>query len=150
MSGVMSRTQLSPARRRSDRAAVENEVVDVLVIGGGVTGAGAALDAASPGLSVGLPEARDFAAGPSSRSSKLIHGGLRYLEQFAFPLVHEALSERARLVQTIAPHLVTPLPFLLPLTAPAWQRAYFGAGVALYDVLGAAFTPGPETGGRAI
>src|SRR3954463_15170561 len=146
----MSRTLLSPVRRRADRAAVETEVVDVLVIGGGVTGAGAALDAASRGLSVGLLEARDWAAGTSSRSSKLIHGGLRYLEQFAFPLVHEALSERSRLVQTIAPHLVTPLPFLLPLTAPVWQRAYFGAGVALYDVLGAAFTPGRETGGRAI
>jgi len=140
----MSRTQLSPARRRADRAAVENEVVDVLVIGGGVTGAGAALDAASRGLSVALLEARDFAAGTSSRSSKLIHGGLRYLEQFAFPLVHEALSERSRLVHTIAPHLVSPLPFLLPLTAPVWQRAYYGAGVALYDVLGAAFTSDRE------
>jgi glycerol-3-phosphate dehydrogenase len=136
----MSRTLLSPARRRADRALLEDEVVDVLVVGGGVTGAGAALDAASRGLSVALLEARDFAAGTSSRSSKLIHGGLRYLEQFAFPLVHEALTERSRLVQTIAPHLVTPLPFLLPLTAPVWQRAYYGAGVALYDVLGAALT----------
>jgi glycerol-3-phosphate dehydrogenase len=135
----MSRTQLSPARRREDRARLAQEVVDVAVIGGGVTGAGAALDAASRGLSVALLEARDFASGTSSRSSKLIHGGLRYLEQFAFPLVHEALQERARLVQTIAPHLVTPLPFLLPLTKPVWQRAYYGAGVALYDVLGAAF-----------
>src|SRR4051812_24984495 len=140
--GDPSRTLLSPERRRADRARLADEVVDVLVIGGGVTGAGAALDAASRGLSVGLLEARDWAAGTSSRSSKLIHGGLRYLEQFAFPLVHEALSERSRLVQTIAPHLVSPLPFLLPLTAPVWQRAYFGAGVALYDALGAAFTPG--------
>jgi glycerol-3-phosphate dehydrogenase len=143
-SGKTDRTLLSAARRRADRKALADGVVDVLVIGGGVTGAGAALDAASRGLSVGLLEARDWAAGTSSRSSKLIHGGLRYLEQFAFPLVHEALSERSRLVQTIAPHLVTPLPFLLPLTAPVWQRAYFGAGVALYDVLGAAFTPGRE------
>jgi glycerol-3-phosphate dehydrogenase len=138
--GTSDRTLLSPARRRADRARLEDEVVDVLVIGGGVTGAGAALDAASRGLTVALLEARDFAAGTSSRSSKLIHGGLRYLEQLAFPLVHEALHERARLVQTIAPHLVRPLPFLLPLTAPVWQRGYFGAGVALYDVLGAAFT----------
>ena len=140
----MSRTELSPERRRADRARLPDEVVDVVVIGGGVTGAGAALDAASRGLSVALLEARDWAAGTSSRSSKLLHGGLRYLEQFAFPLVHEALHERARLVQTIAPHLVTPLPFLLPLTAPVWQRAYYGAGVALYDVLGAALdaTPG--------
>src|SRR4051794_38724852 len=141
-SGAMSRTLLSPARRRADRSALADEVVDVLVIGGGVTGAGAALDAASRGLSVALLEARDFAAGTSSRSSKLIHGGLRYLEQLAFPLVHEALHERARLVQTIAPHLVSPLPFLLPLTAPVWQRAYYGAGVALYDGLGAALTLG--------
>jgi glycerol-3-phosphate dehydrogenase len=140
----MSRTLLSPARRRADRARLADEVVDVLVIGGGVTGAGAALDAASRGLSVALLEARDWAAGTSSRSSKLIHGGLRYLEQLAFPLVHEALSERARLVQTIAPHLVTPLPFLLPLTAPVWQRAYYGAGVALYDVLGAALAADRE------
>ena len=136
--GETDRTLLSPARRRADRARLADEVVDVLVIGGGVTGAGVALDAASRGLSVGLLEARDWASGTSSRSSKLIHGGLRYLEQLAFPLVFEALSERARLVQTIAPHLVTPLPFLLPLTRPVWQRAYFGAGVALYDVLGAA------------
>jgi glycerol-3-phosphate dehydrogenase len=140
----MSRTLLSPARRRADRARLPDEVVDVLVIGGGVTGAGAALDAASRGLSVALLEARDWAAGTSSRSSKLIHGGLRYLEQLAFPLVHEALRERARLVQTIAPHLVTPLPFLLPLTAPVWQRAYYGTGVALYDVLGAALAADRE------
>src|SRR4051812_30027694 len=143
----MSRTLLSPARRRADRARLPDEVVDVLVIGGGVTGAGAALDAASRGLSVALLEARDFAAGTSSRSSKLIDGGLRYLEQLAFPLVYEALQERARLVHTIAPHLVRPLPFLLPLTAPVWQRAYYGAGVTLYDVLGAALgaTPGIPT-----
>jgi glycerol-3-phosphate dehydrogenase len=140
----MSQTLLNPERRGADRARLDDEVVDVLVIGGGVTGAGAALDAASRGLTVALLEARDWAAGTSSRSSKLIHGGLRYLEQLAFPLVHEALSERARLVKTIAPHLVTPLPFLLPLTAPVWQRAYFGAGVALYDALGAAFTSARE------
>src|SRR3954462_437589 len=148
--GAVPRPLLPPQRGAADRARLTGEVVDVLVIGGGVTGAGAALDAASRGLSVALLEARDWAAGTSSRSSKLIHGGLRYLEQFAFPLGHEALQERARLVQPIAPHLVTPLPFLLPLTAPVWQRAYYGAGVAIYDVLGAAFTPGRETGGRAI
>jgi glycerol-3-phosphate dehydrogenase len=132
---------LTAARRAADLDLLATgEAVDVVVVGGGITGAGIALDAASRGLSVALLEARDWAAGTSSRSSKLIHGGLRYLEQFAFPLVHEALQERARLVQTIAPHLVTPLPFLLPLTAPVWQRAYYGAGIALYDVLGAAFT----------
>ncbi|SEO71238.1 glycerol-3-phosphate dehydrogenase/oxidase [Trujillonella endophytica] len=138
--GTTDRTLLSPERRRADRTRLIDGVVDVLVIGGGVTGAGAALDAASRGLSVGLLEARDWAAGTSSRSSKLIHGGLRYLEQLAFPLVHEALQERSRLVTTIAPHLVRPLPFLLPLTSPVWQRAYYGAGVALYDALGAALT----------
>jgi glycerol-3-phosphate dehydrogenase len=140
--GVTDRTLLSPERRLADRARLVDGVVDVLVIGGGVTGAGAALDAASRGLSVGLLEARDWAAGTSSRSSKLVHGGLRYLEQLAFPLVHEALQERSRLVTTIAPHLVRPLPFLLPLTAPVWQRAYYGAGIALYDALGAALTSG--------
>ncbi|WP_104524671.1 glycerol-3-phosphate dehydrogenase/oxidase [Blastococcus atacamensis] len=148
--GDTDRTQLSPERRRADRARLADEVVDVLVIGGGVTGAGAALDAASRGLTVGLLEARDWAAGTSSRSSKLIHGGLRYLEQMAFPLVHEALKERARLVRTIAPHLVRPLPFLLPLTAPVWQRAYYGAGVALYDAMGAAFARNRAKGGRGI
>src|SRR3712207_9563360 len=115
--GDASRTQLSPERRRADRARLADEVVDVLVIGGGVTGAGAALDAASRGLSVALLEARDWAAGTSSRSSKLIHGGVRFLEQLAFPLVHEALQERSPLVRTIPPQLATPPPLLLPLTS---------------------------------
>ena len=79
--------------------------LDVLVIGGGITGAGAALDAASRGLRVGLVESRDLAAGTSSRSSKLIHGGLRYLEQGDFKLVREALRERDLLVSRLAPHL---------------------------------------------
>src|SRR5205807_5400790 len=121
MPGVLDATKRSDSLRK-----LAAGPLDILVIGGGVTGAGAALDAASRGLRVGLLEARDWASGTSSRSSKLVHGGLRYLEQFAFPLVHEALHERARLVTTIAPHLVHPLPFLLPLTAPVWQRAYFG------------------------
>src|SRR5207302_6787231 len=106
------------------------EEVDVLVVGGGVTGAGVALDAASRGLSVALVEARDFAAGTSSRSSKLIHGGLRYLEQLDFKLVREALKERGLLVNTLAPHLVQPVPFLLPLTAH-WARASIAAGTPL-------------------
>ncbi|SNR74116.1 glycerol-3-phosphate dehydrogenase/oxidase [Blastococcus mobilis] len=147
--GETDRARLSPERRRVDRARLADEVVDVLVIGGGVTGAGAALDAASRGLSVGLLEARDWAAGTSSRSSTLIHGGLRPLEQFAVPLVHEALSERSRLIRTIAPHLVHPLPFLLPLTARIWQRAWFGAALGLYDALGAASIAGRGAGGRA-
>ena len=91
----------------------------MLVIGGGVTGAGAALDAASRGLKVALVEARDLAAGTSSRSSKLIHGGLRYLEQLEFHLVHEALHERGLLATRLAPHLVRPVPILVPLPAGA-------------------------------
>jgi glycerol-3-phosphate dehydrogenase len=105
------------------------------VVGGGVTGAGIALDAALRGLHVLLVERDDFASGTSSRSSKLIHGGLRYLEQRNFALVREALHERALLLTRVAPHLVRPLSFLLPI-GRRWQRAYFGAGLALYDGLG--------------
>ncbi|QSB15104.1 glycerol-3-phosphate dehydrogenase/oxidase [Natronosporangium hydrolyticum] len=130
--------RLSPARRKTDLDRLRSETFDVLVIGGGVTGAGAAVDAAARGLSVALVEARDLAAGTSSRSTKLIHGGLRYLEQAEFPLVHEALAERELLAGRLAPHLVRPVPILLPLPAKAWPvraglRAYYGAGVALYD-----------------
>ncbi|ODU00967.1 MAG: glycerol-3-phosphate dehydrogenase, partial [Pseudonocardia sp. SCN 72-86] len=102
----------------------------------GVVGAGSALDAATRGLTVGLVEARDFASGTSSRSSKLIHGGLRYLEMLDFRLVAEALQERGLLIQTIAPHLVRPVPFIYPLQHRVWERFYAGAGVALYDSLG--------------
>jgi glycerol-3-phosphate dehydrogenase len=130
---------LSPQRREADLQRLRDEEFDVLVVGGGVTGAGAALDAASRGLKVALIEARDLAVGTSSRSSKLIHGGLRYLEQLEFPLVHEALRERGLLATLLAPHLVRPLPFLVPLPADGWlsrgwHRFYYGAGVALYDV----------------
>ena len=118
--------------------------LDVLVIGGGITGAGAALDAASRGLRVGLVEARDLAAGTSSRSSKLIHGGLRYLEQGDFKLVREALRERDLLVSRLAPHLVRPVPFLYPLQHRIWERPYVGAGVALYDAM--AYTSGTAHG----
>jgi glycerol-3-phosphate dehydrogenase len=107
--------------------------LDVLVIGGGVVGAGSALDAATRGLTTGLLEARDFASGTSSRSSKLVHGGLRYLEMLDFRLVHEALQERGLLLQRLAPHLVKPVPFLYPLQHRGWERLYAGAGVALYD-----------------
>ncbi|MFD0557379.1 glycerol-3-phosphate dehydrogenase/oxidase [Stackebrandtia endophytica] len=120
---------------------MRSEHFDVLIIGGGVTGAGAALDAASRGLRVALVEARDYAAGTSSRSSKLIHGGLRYLEQFEFGLVHEALTERGLMCDRLAPHLVKPLPFLAPLYSH-FQRAYFGMGLAAYDTLQTAFNRG--------
>lgn len=131
-------SRLGPDRRAADLRRLATETFDVLVIGGGVTGAGAALDAAARGLSVALVEARDLAAGTSSRSTKLVHGGLRYLEQAEFPLVREALAERDRLATRLAPHLVRPVPILVPLpTGPlpvrAVRRGYYGAGVALYD-----------------
>ena len=118
--------------------------LDVLVIGGGVTGAGAALDAASRGLRVGLVESRDLAAGTSSRSSKLIHGGLRYLEQRDFKLVKEALRERDLLVSRLAPHLVHPVPFLYPLYKKVVERPYVGAGLVIYDAMEGARRPVPH------
>lgn len=111
-----------------------DERLDVLVVGGGVVGAGAALDAVTRGLRVGLVEQRDLASGTSSRSSKLVHGGLRYLEMLDFGLVKEALEERGLLLTRLAPHLVRPVPFIYPLEK-AWQRPYVGAGVALYDAM---------------
>jgi len=126
---------LSPVQRRDDLARLADEHLDVLVIGGGITGAGCALDAVTRGLKVGLVEQRDIASGTSSRSSKLIHGGLRYLEQFDFALVREALHERGLLTDTIAPHMIRTVSFLIPLTSRVWQRVYFGAGVLLYDIL---------------
>ncbi|GAB3438667.1 glycerol-3-phosphate dehydrogenase/oxidase [Phycicoccus ginsengisoli] len=127
---------LSPARRARDLEAMAAEELDILVIGGGVVGAGAALDATTRGLRVGLVEARDYAAGTSSRSSKLVHGGLRYLEQLDFRLVREALRERSLILHHLAPHLTRPVPFLYPLRHRIWERLYVGLGVALYDTLG--------------
>jgi glycerol-3-phosphate dehydrogenase len=132
----MRSVALSPAAREEALRAMADTELDILVIGGGVVGAGSALDAATRGLSVGLVEARDFASGTSSRSSKLIHGGLRYLEMLDFRLVSEALAERGLLIQTLAPHLVRPVPFLYPLQHRGWERLYAGTGVALYDTLG--------------
>jgi glycerol-3-phosphate dehydrogenase len=125
---------LSPDRRRADKERLAAEHFDVLVVGGGIVGVGAALDAASRGLSVALVEARDLASGTSSRSSKLVHGGVRYLEQLEFGLVREALVERGALLQTLAPHLVRPVRFVMPLTSGIVQRGYFGAGLSLYDL----------------
>jgi glycerol-3-phosphate dehydrogenase len=136
-------SRLSPERREADVARLRRETFDVLIVGGGVTGAGAAVDAASRGLSVALVEARDLASGTSSRSSKLVHGGLRYLEQLDLGLVHEALQERGLLATRLAPHLVRPMPFLLPLPTQRWQsgvlRTYYGAGVAAYDMFAGLF-----------
>jgi glycerol-3-phosphate dehydrogenase len=97
-----------------------------------------ALDAATRGLSVALVEARDLASGTSSRSSKLFHGGLRYLEQLEFGLVREALHERELMLTRLAPHLVKPVSFLLPLTHRLWERPYVAAGLTLYDTMGGA------------
>ncbi|WP_029107166.1 glycerol-3-phosphate dehydrogenase/oxidase [Mycobacterium sp. URHD0025] len=131
-------TFLGPQQRAQAWQRLGSEQFDVVVIGGGVVGAGAALDAATRGLKVALVEARDFASGTSSRSSKMFHGGLRYLEQLEFGLVREALHERELSLTTLAPHLVKPLPFLFPLTNRWWERPYVAAGIFLYDQLGGA------------
>ncbi len=135
MTGGMRPVPLSPHARQAALDAMEAAPLDVLVIGGGVVGAGAALDAATRGLSVGLVEARDFASGTSSRSSKLMHGGLRYLEMLDFRLVAEALKERGLNLQKLAPHLVQEVAFLYPLQHRGWERFYAGSGVALYDAM---------------
>jgi glycerol-3-phosphate dehydrogenase len=134
MIGSPPGSRLGPSDRAAALAELEETPFDIVVVGGGVTGAGIALDAATRGLSVALVERGDFASGTSSRSSKLIHGGLRYLEQRNFQLVREALHERRLLLSVIAPHLVRPIPFLLPVRN-AWERSYYGAGIALYDGL---------------
>jgi len=128
-------SQLGPNQREAAISQLGTEQFDILVIGGGVNGVGAALDAASRGLKVALIEAQDIASGTSSRSSKLIHGGLRYLEQYDFKLVREALHERELMVSTLCPHLVKPVGFLFPLTEKFKERTYVGAGLALYDAL---------------
>ena len=125
-------------RRRRDLESLARERWDLVVVGGGIVGAGVLLDAASRGLRAALVEQADIAAGTSSRSSRLIHGGLRYLEQLRFGLVREALAERSRLLR-LAPHLVHLERFLVPLYGwPVLQRAFYGAGLALYDLLGSA------------
>ena len=128
-------SSLNPEQRADDLARLGKEHFDVLVIGGGINGVGVALDAVTRGLTVALVESADFAAGTSSRSSKLIHGGLRYLEQYDFKLVREALHERELLVSSLAPHLVKPVAFLYPLQEKVKERTYVGAGLALYDAL---------------
>lgn len=129
---------LGPRQRAAAWDRLGAEQFDVVVIGGGVVGSGCALDAATRGLKVALVEARDFASGTSSRSSKMFHGGLRYLEQLEFGLVREALYERELSLTTLAPHLVKPMPFLFPLTNRLWERPYIAAGIFLYDRLGGA------------
>jgi len=130
-------TPLSPEARDRALDDLEAEELDVLVVGGGIVGTGTALDAVTRGLSTGLVEQRDFASGTSSRSSKLVHGGLRYLEMYDFGLVKEALEERGLLLTRLAPHLVRPVAFLYPLTHHVWERPYVSAGLTLYDTLAA-------------
>src|SRR6202167_6847524 len=119
-----------------DRAVdtLASERFDVVVIGGGITGAGVALDAATRGFSVALIERADYAAGTSSRSSKLVHGGLRYLQHFDLGLVREALLER-QLMVALAPHLVHPLPLVVPAFDGAHPDRLVGVGLNLYDVM---------------
>ncbi|MGB6247263.1 glycerol-3-phosphate dehydrogenase/oxidase [Gordonia sp. (in: high G+C Gram-positive bacteria)] len=141
---------LSPAYRDEAWRRLGSEQFDIVVVGGGVVGVGAALDAATRGLRVALVEARDIASGTSSRSSKMFHGGLRYLEQFEFGLVREALRERELSLRLLAPHLVKPLPFLAPLTHRFWERPYMAAGLFLYDRMGGAKSvPGQRHVSRA-
>jgi glycerol-3-phosphate dehydrogenase len=124
-------------RRRASIAALTAETWDVVIVGGGIVGAGALLDAVSRGMRAALVEQDDLAAGTSSRSSRLIHGGLRYLEQFRIGLVREALAERSRLLR-LAPHLVRLEPLLFPIYGiPYLSKAFYDAGLTLYDVLGA-------------
>ena len=138
---VTRSSKLGMEERAAAIAALRSKELDILVVGGGIVGTGSALDAVTRGLSVGMVEARDWASGTSSRSSKLVHGGIRYLEQLDFRLVREALIERGLLLQRIAPHLVKPVRFLYPLTKPVFERVYIGAGMLLYDLFS-------YTGGR--
>ncbi|MET0725574.1 MAG: glycerol-3-phosphate dehydrogenase/oxidase [Leifsonia sp.] len=131
---VSRSSKLGPEEREAALARMKERELDILVVGGGIVGAGAALDAVTRGLSVGLLEQRDWASGTSSRSSKLVHGGIRYLEQLDFRLVREALIERGLLLQRIAPHLVKPVRFLYPLKKRVIERFYVGAGMLLYDI----------------
>ncbi len=125
------------ADRAADLARLADTHWDVVIVGGGIVGAGALLDAASRGMSAALVEQDDVAAGTSSRSSRLIHGGLRYLEQLHIPLVRELLAERRRLLRN-APHLVSLEPQLFPVYGlPFVHKAFYDAGLTLYDILGA-------------
>ena len=135
LKSVTRSSKLGPEEREAAIARLKEKELDVLVVGGGIVGTGAALDAVTRGLSTGLLEARDWASGTSSRSSKLVHGGIRYLEQLDFRLVREALIERGLLLQRLAPHLVKPVRFLYPLRKRVFERVYVGAGMMLYDIL---------------
>lgn len=133
------------SRQAALEAMTDNQGVDILVIGGGVTGAGIALDAATRGLRTAIVEAGDWAAGTSAWSSKLVHGGLRYLYNLDFKLVAEALKERGLLLTSTAPHLVKAQPFLWPLKLPVIERAYSAIGIGMYDTMALAGAAGKRT-----
>lgn len=130
---------MNPATRGEALESLSNtspaDPLDLLIVGGGVVGTAAAFDAATRGLKTALVEARDIAEGTSSRSSKLVHGGLRYLQMLDFKLVAEALRERNLLLSYTAPHLVRELPFIFPFKKRVADRAFIGTGVTLYDTL---------------
>lgn len=128
--------QLNKAQQETAWEEFGSEHYDIVIIGGGSVGAGAALDAATRGLKVAVIETRDFAGGTSSRSSKMFHGGLRYLAMLDFRLVAESLRERELSMSHIAPHLVKPLKFIFPLTHRFYERPYMAAGFMLYDLMG--------------
>ena len=128
-------SRLGPSQRAAWLDELSGGRVDVVVIGGGITGVGCALDVALRGRSVALLEQRDLASGTSSRSSKLIHGGLRYLQRFEFGLVRESLAERRLLLGSLAPHLVRPVEFLFPIRRGWRERLYIGAGIAVYGLM---------------
>lgn len=131
-----AKSHLTAASRTAALEAMTDDAgVDILVIGGGVTGAGIALDAATRGLRTAIVDAGDWAMGTSAWSSKLVHGGLRYLYNLDFKLVSEALKERGLLLERTAPHLVKAQPFLWPLKLPLIERAYSAVGIGMYDTL---------------
>lgn len=133
-----ARSALNPTSRAAHleqlAATSPSNPLDILIVGGGVNGAGAAFDAATRGLSVGIVEMNDWASGTSSRSSKLMHGGLRYLQMLDFTLVAEALRERDLLISKTAPHLVKPISFMFPMKN-VFERGFIGSGIALYDAM---------------
>lgn len=135
---TVSSCTLNPTHFTKAWQQLTDEHFDMIIIGGGSVGAGTALDAATRGLKVALIEARDFAAGTSSRSSKMFHGGLRYLAMLDFRLVAESLRERELSMSVLAPHLVKPLRFIFPLTRRGWERPYMASGFMLYDLMGGA------------
>lgn len=141
-----AKSHLTAASRAAALDAMTDEAgVDILIIGGGVTGAGIALDAATRGLRTAIVDAGDWAMGTSAWSSKLVHGGLRYLYNLDFKLVAEALKERGLLLEHIAPHLVKAQPFLWPLKLPVIERAYSAVGIGMYDTMAFAGAGGRKT-----